>query len=276
MSVARRQTQPGAQAPGDCSVLLVEDDPYARDLVSLMLTRDWRVNVVGEVGRARDAAAWLSDPGLPPVDVVLVDGEHPSDSNWVLRLAPAIKAHPRIAFVCTLTQLNEHRLHRLTAAGFHGCILKREIGYCLADAAALASRGYWVMTPGVRDLIGRLPARRVVLRSNARVAQLSDRELRVARLAILFEQSREDVAHELGLSCDSVRRTVSDVYTRIGLHDLLSGDQPPDHFFADRLLADRIAAHLKAALATGSRLPVQKSTLAFHLLTAAEAECHPA
>jgi len=33
----------------DIQVLIIEDDPYARDLMTLLLTRDWRTHVVGEI-----------------------------------------------------------------------------------------------------------------------------------------------------------------------------------------------------------------------------------
>ena len=40
--------------PKDIRVLIVEDDPYARDMMSLGLTRDWRTRVVGEVPNKGD------------------------------------------------------------------------------------------------------------------------------------------------------------------------------------------------------------------------------
>ena len=35
-------------------VAIVEDDPYARDLMALLMWRDWRTRVVAEVGRPED------------------------------------------------------------------------------------------------------------------------------------------------------------------------------------------------------------------------------
>ena len=35
--------------PKDLYVLLIEDDPFARDLMSMLMSRDWRTRVIGEL-----------------------------------------------------------------------------------------------------------------------------------------------------------------------------------------------------------------------------------
>ena len=44
----------------DIQVLIIEDDPYARDLMTLLLTRDWRTHVIGEIA---DLAARMGSTG---------------------------------------------------------------------------------------------------------------------------------------------------------------------------------------------------------------------
>ena len=45
----------------DIQVLIIEDDPYARDLMTLLLTRDWRTHVIGEIANQHE-----SNPPLRP------------------------------------------------------------------------------------------------------------------------------------------------------------------------------------------------------------------
>ena len=46
----------------DIRVLIVEDDPYARDLMALLLTRDWRTQVIGELGKKEEVIDFLHRP----------------------------------------------------------------------------------------------------------------------------------------------------------------------------------------------------------------------
>jgi len=60
----------------DIRVLIIEDDPYAQDLMSLLLTRDWRTRVVAEVSNKTELEEFL-DQGDSRIDVVVVDVEIP-------------------------------------------------------------------------------------------------------------------------------------------------------------------------------------------------------
>ena len=55
-------------------VLVVEDDPYARDLMVMMLTRDWRTRVVAETTDEQSVATVLQD-STKRVDIILLDTE---------------------------------------------------------------------------------------------------------------------------------------------------------------------------------------------------------
>jgi len=66
----------------EIQVVIVEDDPYARDLMAMLLARDWRTRVVAEFesGAENDLKGFFSDP-LNPVDVVIIDTEVPADPH---------------------------------------------------------------------------------------------------------------------------------------------------------------------------------------------------
>ena len=70
----------------ELNVIIVEDDPYARDLMSMLLRQDWRTRVVGEFSS-------LSGLGLKQalrspsahVYIILLDTETATDENWTNR-----------------------------------------------------------------------------------------------------------------------------------------------------------------------------------------------
>ena len=64
----------------DIQVLIIEDDPYARDLMTLLLTRDWRTRVIGEIANQHELRDFIEE-FHPPVDVVIVDTEIPGEPD---------------------------------------------------------------------------------------------------------------------------------------------------------------------------------------------------
>ena len=57
-------------------VAIVEDDPYARDLMALLLWRDWRTRVVAEVAHPREVRPILEEERP---DLILLGADGPDD-----------------------------------------------------------------------------------------------------------------------------------------------------------------------------------------------------
>ena len=70
----------------DIRVLIVEDDPYARDLMSLLLTRDWRTRVIGEASGKQELIEFLDQPQTN-VDILILDTEIPGEPELAFELA---------------------------------------------------------------------------------------------------------------------------------------------------------------------------------------------
>ena len=258
----------------DIRVMLVEDDLYARDLMSLLLRRDWRTQVVAETG---DLGAI---PGLlakTRVDVALLDSEYPTDPQWSSRIGKAMLDMKQLPVVIvTGTQPDAQTLDSLKAPIFSGYLLKSEIAYSLAWAVTLAVDGAWVITPRVEalaDSVGfTFPRKPVVLDGRTTVTGLTAREAEIARLAILFNLPRRDLADELTKSPATIFESVSQVYQKLGLWDILDGEVDPASYFAGH---DLVLRHFKESLVdiwpeTKGRKGRDKDTLAFHLLTIPE------
>jgi DNA-binding NarL/FixJ family response regulator len=259
--------------------MLVEDDPYARDLMGLLLRRDWRTQVVAETGDISAVAGLLAKMR---VDVVLLDTEHPTEPQWAGRIMEAIKdiKKPPLIIV-TGTHPNVETLLSLKAPVYTGYLLKGEIAYSLAWAVTLATEGGWVITPRIETLAAAagfaFPRQPVILDGKTSVTGFTPREAEIARLAILFNLPRRDLADELTKSPATIFESVSQVYEKLGLWDILDGEVDPTAYFSGH---DLVLQHFKDSLTeiwpegkgpeTKGRKGHDKDTLAFHLLTIPE------
>lgn len=262
----------------DNRVLIIEDDPYARDLMAVLLTRDWRTRVVGEVGREGQ----VGNLSHRRVDVALLDTEIPGDPEWPFRMADNARAGRQIPMIlCTGTHADAGVLTRVLGSGFDGYIIKGEVRYALASAVMLAAKGQWVTTRGVQKLAYErrltLPARAVVIDGKGPVAEFTQREAEIARLAVLFSFAQRDLADELQIRPDEVGKLVSRVYRKLRVQEILTGELQPELYFEDGAVLDYIKTILKRVARRQSRAgqavkAPEMATLAFHLLTAPEVE----
>lgn len=262
--------------PKDLHVLLIEDDPFARDLMSMLLSRDWRTRVVGELGSEDDVRQFL-DHTIQKVDVVLIDTEMPGDPEWPFRIAEMAKhsaESPCVVF--TATKSNPDALRKAVTGKFGGYLVKPEIGYALVGAIARAAKSkQFTLTPGAYSLAlqerVQLPAASAVLDGRKLTVALTPREAEIARLAILFNQPHRDLSDELLIRADQVAKHVSNVYSKLGLDEFLAGEIQPEAFFEDKLILQRFREILGRVSASPSRRKTaDMATLAFHLLTVPE------
>jgi len=270
MPTSRRKT-PQPQPATLVRVLVIEDDPYARDVMALLLTRDWRTELAGEVSRSQDLPAMLADPNTGHVDVVLLDAERPDDPDWPIRQALAIRAVRGAgpAIVLTATRPEVGLLQHILTGQFRGYLLKSEIGYGLTWAVVRAAAGRWVTTPGVRDLSQHhkwhLPLSTLILLGGRLLGELSSREQEVARLGIVFGLTRSDIANDLRLRPDEIGKLMSRIYRKLGLSDSTQGRTELKAYLMDPWLRDSIAGGAVRSSRAGKR--ANKATKAFHLLT---------
>jgi hypothetical protein len=182
---------------------------------------------------------------------------------------------------------------------FAGYILKDEICYSLAWAVALAAEGKFVVTPGVRDLYGvrsRLPRGSLCLDGCKPLEAFSRIEEKRSRMVFIFSMERHEFADEEGISEDYSYGVVSDLFTTIGLNNILQGKVKPEAYFGHNpavlmhvnqaiktfqeaekayLEAQRAGrAHRKRDAFDTYKMPKvsEKETLAFHLLTLPDIE----
>jgi len=256
----------------DIRVLIIEDDPYARDLMSLLLTRDWRTRVVGEVAGEGDLALFLRDE-MQKVDVVILDTEIPGEPDIPSKLAAITQkmpVPPRILYTGTLAK--REILAEVLNGNCSGYILKQDILYALGAAVALVVAGSPVVTSGIQKIAGRyaLPNGTLVLDGSKLTTNFSRRENELIRLGIVFNLAIRDIADELVLGAGWVSEIVSTIYRKLGVREILTGEVPLDLYFTDEAVLERCKEITKRSTTGKLRKAPWMSTLAFHLLTVPE------
>lgn len=260
----------------DIRVLIIEDDPYARDLMSLLLTRDWRTRVVGEISGEEELRLFFSDE-LQTVDVVIIDTEIPGESGLPFRLAAITQEMPQPPKILYTGTLGKREVvEELIHANCSGYILKQEVLYALGAAVAAIYKNCCVISPGVHKTAGRFafPDGTLILDGRHQTTKFSRRENDLIRLGIIFNLAIRDIADELVLGAGWVSEIVSTIYRKLGLREILTGEIPLDMYFTDEAVLEHCRIITKRATSDQPGGKLRKapwmSTLAFHLLTVPE------
>ncbi|MBC8506348.1 MAG: response regulator transcription factor [Anaerolineales bacterium] len=260
----------------DIRVLIVEDDPFARDMMSLLLTRDWRTRVIGEAINKKNLLDFLAQ-GDSKVDVVVLDTEIPGAPILPFELAAMtqeMSASPAILF--TGTKASIEPLKQVLKSESGGYVLKGELLYALAAAVANIHKGHYVITPSVLGVIDNaaFPSGLRILDGRKQWSAFTPREKEVIRLAMIFNLAIRDMADELVLSQGWVSELVSTIYMKLGLREILSGEAALENYFTDEAVLEHCREITKRGEAVEGERKLRKapwmSTLAFHLLTIPE------
>jgi len=201
--------QPGTGRTAATRVLVVDDEPLFRELVTSSLSAAGSIEIVGAVGRGLDAIE-MAEKTAP--DVVVMDIELGSEPDGI-RAARQIKAaNPAIGIVIVSMHRERQYLAALPsqrAAGW-SFLLKRSIRepQTLIRAIEGAARGLVTMDPAVLEDLR--PRRRSALEL------LSEEQLSIlAKMSAGYTDTA--IARDLGVSESSVRRVVESVYRTLGI-----------------------------------------------------------
>jgi DNA-binding NarL/FixJ family response regulator len=253
--------------------VILEKDPFSRNWISLLFTRDRRTRVVGEIGDLRELFSLVTQRNLK-VDLIVVDAAFLNGDHFIHSKLDDLFPQGQAPGVMILGMSPDTQLLRRLGSGNFCCyLLKEEIGFSIAWAASLAFEGSRVITPGIQRMAKSdgidLPRPYLVLDGRGPSRSLTDYQSRVARLAILYSMERRDLSDELGITDEWAYGLVSSLYEKLGLKDLLSDDLEPEAYFGHN---PQILSFFKAIREEfkGSGKSRDMETLAFHLLSAPE------
>lgn len=257
----------------DVRVLILEDDPYARNWMALLAARDLRTRVIGEADEPSKLISYL-ERSAERIDLIILDTDIPGGVDWIPHIRRTLNSFDRFPrILCTGIKPDPHVLTQLIEPYFSGYILKNEIHNSLAWAIYLAQNGYWVITDSIQALVSStafvLPKPCIVLEGRHAVQNLTPHQAHVARLAFLFSMERRDLADELGVTEDWGYGLVSAIYEKIGLKDILSEDIEVSDYLGNHTLLTSYFDRIKQET-EGTGKARDMETLAFHLLTMPE------
>nr|WP_106326171.1 response regulator transcription factor [Actinoplanes italicus] len=198
-------------------VLIVDDDALVRAGLSMILSGDEEVTVVGQAAdgsEVPDAVARL-DP-----DVVLMDIRMPGVDG--LAATEALRRRPGAPEVLVLTTFDaDEFVLRALRAGASGFLLKDTPPGQIRDAVLRVAQGEATLSPSItRQLIAHVAAGTPPERGGAEqlLGRLSVREREVA-LAIAQGRSNAEISGQLHMSVATVKAHVSRVLTKLDLNN---------------------------------------------------------
>lgn len=184
-------------------VVVVEDHPVTRMGIVALLSRNERVQVVGEAGTGEEA-------------LVVVAAERPDVVVTDLRLGPgldgvgvtaALRSTPPTPAVLVLTTYDTDRdIVRAVEAGAAGYLLKDADPDEIIRAVVRASAGETVLSPAL--------AQRVVARMSRPAAEMSAREVEILS-AVAQGLSNRQIAKSLIISEATVKTHLVHIFTKL-------------------------------------------------------------
>ena len=203
-------------------LLLADDQEMVRAGFRMVLDAQQEMTVVGEVGDGRDAVdAVLGAEADQRPDLVLMDIRMPR-LNGVVATEAITAATSTKVLVLTTFDLDEY-VYSALQAGASGFLLKDTRTAQLHQALRAVSSGDAILTPRItRELLNRhmlspiaSPQQRTARR---RLGRLSPREREVAEL-VAEGLTNAEIAQQLVLAPDSVKKNVTRIRTKLDLRD---------------------------------------------------------
>ena len=210
-SVPARPTRPAAKP---IRILLADDHPVVRIGVRNMLQSDKSFEVVGEVGDGDEAITETLD--LLP-DILLLDLYMPRLPGLDAMRA-IMSGSPTVKIVLLTSMISTQQIIEALQIGARGIVLKDALADHLTTAIRAVINGdYWIGGRRVVNLVGALHE----LMQKAAVPDrktfgLTPREMEVVG-CIVEGCSNRDIAKQFGLSEETVKRHLSNIFDKTGV-----------------------------------------------------------
>jgi DNA-binding NarL/FixJ family response regulator len=257
----------------DILVAILEDDSFSRNWMALLMVRDWRTRLVGEFKNRAELCQYLNDYN-PEFDVLVLDVDLFNEDFTLDDICQNLSESERKTKVLltgikpradVMKQIHDDRIC--------GYVMKGEVGYSLSWMITFAHQGNWVLTPGTLRLANQLnyplPKDKLIVDGRKNLPGFTDHEAEVARFAFIFSSGRRELADELKISEQWSYGLISELYKKMGLTDIISGDADLFSYIGDSPIIRSHFEEIVDQLGT-SKKAKDLETLAFHLITMPE------
>jgi len=195
-------------------VVIADDHPVVRIGVRNMLTGDDRVEVVGEATDGDEAIARVIETRP---DILLLDLEMPRMPGFEA-MRTIVSGTPNVKILLLTSTVSTQQIIEALQLGAKGIVLKNVLANNLLTAIMTVSAGdYWIGGKKVVNLMAALQE----LTAKAtpppqKTFGLTPRELEVVS-CIVEGFSNRDIARQFGLSEETVKRHLSNIFDKTGV-----------------------------------------------------------
>jgi DNA-binding NarL/FixJ family response regulator len=251
-------------------VTILEDDVFSQNWMALLLVRDWRTRVIAEFKTSVELCEFLNR-GFDRFDFLIVDVDLFGETFSIDDICEVLNQSKRKAkILLTGVRPSAQIIRQLSDERVTGYVIKEEVGYSLSWMISFANEGHFVFTPSTFslavDMNHILPKNRLILDGRREIPGFTDHESEVARLAFIFSLGRRDLADELKISEQWSYGLVSELYKKMGLTDILSGEVDLFSYIGENKIIRRHFEEIMAEIGT-SKKARDLETLAYHLIT---------
>ncbi|MEV5695071.1 response regulator [Micromonospora globbae] len=202
------------EVTGPIRVVVVDDDPLVRGMLTMMLDGADGIAVVGEAADG-DEAVTAVDRHTP--DVVLMDIRMPRVSG--ITATERLRRRPRPPEIIVLTTFDtDDHVVRALRAGASGFLLKDTPPERISQAVHAVAAGMPILSPSVTRRLMRHVASgaEAYEEARARLGLLTERERDVV-VAIGQGRANAEIARDLLMSVTTVKAHVSHILTKLDL-----------------------------------------------------------
>ncbi len=197
-------------------VLLVEDNPRYREVISLALKHEPGIQLVSEFGTAEIALRHLREStGGELTDLILLDLRLPG-MDGLEALSQFLAAAPGAKIIILTQSDNEADILRAISLGASGYLLKSSTVTAITDGIRTVMKGGASLDAGVaRFIINTLKTR---LPKSSAEGLLTERQMEI--LTLLGEGLlKKEIAERLTISYATVDEHVAHIYARLGVRN---------------------------------------------------------
>jgi len=257
----------------DILVTILEDDVFSRNWMALLMVRDWRTRLISEFSSRIELCEFLNK-NYQHFDILILDVDLFGEEFTILDICETLAAENNQARILLTGILPEERIIRqMRDDRVCGYVLKSEVGYSLSWVITFAFEGHYIFTPGTMalavDMNYLLPENKLILDGRKQIPGFTEHEAEVARLAFIFSLGRRDLADELKISEQWSYGLVSELYEKMGLSDIISGEVDLFSYISESSIIRSHFEEIMEQLGT-SKKARDLETLAYHLLTMPE------
>jgi DNA-binding NarL/FixJ family response regulator len=201
------------------SVLVVDDDYYARDAMQSLVLKDSRTHLWAAVPSSADAAGKLeaSSPRLLPSLLLLDVRLGPDERGGIEAIAPLKALAPDAKVLMTSVSQDEDTILDAIRAGADGYVWKNETAEKLVNAIAGVCEGRFVVTTSVAEqILGKTDELSSyatdILRADRTQQDLTEAVRKTVYLYCFCGMSAKEIAAELTVSVNTVNSRIKMAY----------------------------------------------------------------